>query len=391
MTPGARVAAAAEILDRILAGTPAEQALTTWARGNRFAGSGDRAAIRDHVFDALRRRESSAALGGGRTGRALMIGLLRGQGVDPATLFTGQGHAPAVLTEAEATLAPEGEGLPDPVRLDYPDWAEGHLRDSLGAEFEPVMACLRARAPVFARVNLSRGTRAAAVHALQAEGVVAVPHPLAETALEVTSGARGLRLTRALADGLVDLQDASSQAVVAAILAGGIPGRVLDYCAGGGGKSLALADRGARVLAHDADPGRMTDLPARAERAGVRIERVTKGEAQARAPFDLVVTDVPCSGSGAWRRQPEARWTLTPARFAELCDLQETILNEAAGLVVPGGRLAYVTCSLLRAENEDRVSAFLAGHPGWVCAAQRRWLPTGGGDGFFLAVLGAPG
>ena len=391
MTPGARVAAAADILDRILGGAAAEQALTTWARGNRFAGSGDRAAIRDHVFDALRRRESSAALGGARTGRALMIGLLRGQGLDPATLFTGEGHAPAALTEAEAALAPDPAGLPGPVRLDYPDWADGHLRDSLGAEFGPVMASLRDRAPVFLRVNLSRGTPASAADALRAEGVVVAPHPLAATAFEITKGARGLRQTQAWARGLVELQDASSQAAVAAMLEDGAPGRVLDYCAGGGGKALALADRGARVLAHDADPGRMADLPARADRAGLRIERVTKTGAQAGAPFDLVVTDVPCSGSGAWRRQPEARWTLMPARLAELCRLQDTILTEAAALVVPGGRLAYVTCSLLRAENEDRVSAFLSGHPGWVCRAQRRWLPTGGGDGFFLALLGAPG
>ncbi len=391
MTPGARVAAAAEILDRILGGAPAEQALTTWARGNRFAGSGDRAAIRDHVFDALRRRESSAALGGGRTGRALMIGLLRGQGLDPATLFTGQGHAPAPLTAEEAAPAPDLAGLPEPVRLDFPDWAGGHLRASLGTGFEPVMSSLRDRAPVFLRVNLSRATRAAAIDALRGEGVTAVPHALADTALMVTEGARWLRLTQAWAGGLIELQDASSQAAVTAILEGRAPGRVLDYCAGGGGKALALADRGARVLAHDADPGRMADLPARAERAGLRIGRVTKAEAQAQAPFDLVVTDVPCSGSGAWRRQPEARWTLTPARLEDLCRLQETILTEAAPLVAPGGRLAYVTCSLLRAENEDRVAAFLADTPGWVCHAQRRWLPTGGGDGFFLALLGRSG
>ncbi len=387
MTPGARVAAAADILDRILGGAPAEQALTTWARGNRFAGSGDRAAIRDHVFDALRRLESSAALGGGWTGRALMIGLLRGQGMDPASLFTGQGHAPAPLTGAEADATPDLAALPDAVRLDYPAWAGDHLKDSLGPDFDPVMASLRDRAPVFLRVNLSRGTRGAAIEALRSEGVAAVAHPLAPTALQVTQGARGLRQTRAWVEGLIELQDASSQAVIETILKDGAPGRVLDYCAGGGGKALALADRGARVLAHDADPGRMADLPARADRAGLRIERVTKAGAQAGAPFNLVVTDVPCSGSGAWRRQPEARWTLTPARLEELCRLQAVILNEAAALVAPGGRLAYVTCSLIAAENGARVAAFLADHPGWHCSARHRWLPTEGGDGFFLALL----
>jgi 16S rRNA (cytosine967-C5)-methyltransferase len=383
VTPGARIAAAIAVLDRIAAGEAAERALTNWARGSRYAGSGDRAAVRDLVFDALRRWRSSAVLGGGETGRARMIGLLRGAGRDPAAVFTGAGHAPAPLTPAEASPP---RALTEEEALDVPAWLAPALRASLGADFAPVMARLRDRAPVFLRVNAARGGREAAVAALAAEGVVARPHPLSPWALEVTAGARRVTATAAFREGLVEVQDAASQAVMAALpVAPGM--RVLDYCAGGGGKALALAASGARVTAHDANPARMRDLPARAARAGARIA--------VAPPFDpggwpLVLADAPCSGSGAWRRQPEAKWRLTGAGLDRLCALQDAVLDAAAGHVAPGGTLAYATCSLLSAENEARVAAFLARHPGWRPEVWRRWTPLDGGDGFFLACLRAP-
>jgi 16S rRNA (cytosine967-C5)-methyltransferase len=164
--------------------------------------------------------------------------------------------------------------------------------------------------------------------------------------------------------------------------------RVLDYCAGGGGKSLALAAAGwGPVTAHDADPRRMSDLPERARRADVVIDRVAGPALKAAGPFGLVFCDVPCSGSGAWRRQPEAKWTLSPEALGRLCGLQAEILDAAAPLAAPGGRLAYVTCSLLRAENEDQVAAFIARAPGWRVLLQRRWTPLDGGDGFGLSIL----
>jgi 16S rRNA (cytosine967-C5)-methyltransferase len=183
------------------------------------------------------------------------------------------------------------------------------------------------------------------------------------------------------------LQDAASQAVCAALPAG--PGtRVLDYCAGGGGKGLALAARGAEVIAHDAEPARMADLPARAARAGDPIRRVATEEITAHGPFDLVVADVPCSGSGAWRRQAEAKWRLTEPELARLGRLQGEILTRAASHVRPGGALAYVTCSLLDEENAARVDAFLAAAQGrWACERQHRFTPLDGGDGMFLALL----
>ena len=381
MTPAARVAAAIGVLDRVLGGEAAEKALTNWARANRYAGSGDRAAVRDHVFDALRCRRSFAALGGAETGRGLMIGALRAEARDPAEVFTGEGYAPPPLTDGETGEV--RDDLPEAVRLDVPDWLAPALRSGLGEAFAPVMEVLRHRAPVFVRANLLKTDRAGAAAALAADGIETAPHPLAETALEVVAGARKLRNAEAYRTGLVELQDAASQAVIEAL--GPVSGqRVLDYCAGGGGKSLALAALGARVSAHDADPGRMADLPARAERAGADIARVDR---PAPGAWDLVLADAPCSGSGAWRRQPEAKWRLTAGRLKDLTGIQAEILDTAKTCVASGGRLAYATCSILDAENNDQVTAFLARNPGWRVETTRPFLPTKGGDGFFLATF----
>jgi 16S rRNA (cytosine967-C5)-methyltransferase len=385
MTPAARVAAAIEVLDTWLGGVALERALTNWARGHRFAGSKDRAAIRDHVFDAARCRRSFAALGGGENGRGLMIGALKAQGEDPAAWFTGEGYAPAPPAPGEGE-GPALADLPEAVRLDCPDWLEAPLRTSLGEDFAPVMEALRHRAPLFLRANLARTTPEAAIAALVREGIEARPHPLSPTALEVTEGARKVQASAAFRDGLVELQDAASQAVVDLLPV--TPGaRVLDYCAGGGGKSLALAARGAAVTAHDIDAGRMRDLPERADRAGARLTTLAPGGGFAAGRFDLVLADAPCSGSGAWRRNPQGKWDLTPERLDELCALQSGIMDEISGLVAPGGSLAYATCSLLDAENEGQVSAFLARHPDWRCTLSRRFTPLDGGDGFFVALL----
>ncbi len=388
MTPGARIAAAIEILDAVLDGVPAEKVLTGWARGHRFAGAKDRAAIRDHVFDALRCLRSCAWLGGAETGRGIMLGQVRAAGLDPAALFTGEGYAPPPLA-AEETGA-KLDTAPRAVRLDMPDWLMPLLDAGLGADAEPVAEVLRTRAPVFLRVNVARTDRAAAQAALAEDAITAVPHPLSPTALEVTGNPRRVQQSRAYAEGLVELQDAASQAVCDALEAG--PGlRVLDYCAGGGGKALSLAARGADVTAHDADPARMRDLPARAARAGASIAVAGADGASQRAPYDLVLCDVPCSGSGSWRRAPDAKWRLTPERLAELVQLQAGILDSAAPLVAPGGVLAYVTCSLLAEENTDQTAALLARLPaGWTLLDEHALTPLDGGDGFYLARLRAP-
>lgn len=387
MTPAARIDAAIAVLERILAGTAAEQALTNWGRHSRFAGSKDRAAVRDHVFDALRCRRSYAALGGGLSGRGLMLGALRAAGTDPATLFTGEGHAPAPLTAGETAVLASPAQMAELDALDCPDWLAPRLRASLGDDFAAVMEALRHRAPVFVRVNTARADVAGAQAALAAEGIVSRPHPLAATALEITENARKIASCRAYADGLVELQDAASQAIVELLpLAAGM--RVLDYCAGGGGKTLAMAARAAVALfAHDADPRRMGDLPARAARAGAAVTLLQGAEPARHAPYDLVLADVPCSGSGSWRRAPEAKWRLTEARLGELLHMQAEILQSVQGLVSTSGTLAYATCSLLDDENRAQVQAFVARNPGWMLRQDRRLTPLDGGDGFYIALL----
>ncbi|WGW02997.1 RsmB/NOP family class I SAM-dependent RNA methyltransferase [Tropicibacter oceani] len=380
MQPAARVQTAIEILDRILAGEAAERALTNWARGARYAGSKDRAAVRDHVFDVLRCQRSCAALGGGESGRALMLGHLRATGLDIGALFIGGSYGPAPLDEGDAPgQAPQGYEA-----WDMPDWLGEKLSASLGAQAESAAMALRHRADVFLRVNTLAGDLGAAIAALSEDGITAEPHPLSPTALRVTEGARAVARSRAYTQGLVELQDAASQAVVDLLpLQPGL--RVLDFCAGGGGKTLAMGARlnGGPVEAHDADPGRMADLPARAARAGVQVIAANAPQ----GPYDLVLADAPCSGSGAWRRSPEGKWRLTPQALDELVQIQAGILAQCAALVAPDGVLAYATCSMLDEENEAQVRDFVQANPAWQIELTRQFLPDDGGDGFFVACL----
>lgn len=379
MTPAARVAAVIEVLDRWRDGTPAEKALTSWARGARYAGSKDRAAVRDHVYDVLRRKGTCEAMGG-PDGRGLMLGLARLQGLDPADLFTGLGHAPEPLSDTELTR--RVDAAPDPWR-DIPDWLHGPLRDSLGDRAGDVVSAMGDRAPLYLRVN----TRKASVN--QAQDHLVTDEIITEIcdiplALKVTDGPRRLRQSQAYLDGMVEVQDLSVQMACAAV-DWPVSGRVLDYCAGGGGKALAIAAvSDAQVFVHDAFPARMADIPARAARAGVTLTTATRPEAH--APYDLVLCDVPCSGSGTWRRDPEAKWRLTPDRLQDLTRLQREIIKQTQSLIAPGGRLVYMTCSLLQAENEALVDAALTS-PGWQRGQQRRFLPPAASDGFFLAEL----
>lgn len=382
MTPAARVAASIEILDDWLGGAALDIVLARWGRANRYAGSKDRAAIRDFVYEAVRCRRSFGWLGGGDTGRALAIGALRASGADVDAIFSNARFAPTPLSAEEQAFTPAE--MPDAVALDLPDWIVPDLKQSLGAGFAEICAQMRHRAPVFLRVNLARGGRDTAQVALAKDGMETRPHPLSPTALEVTAGARRVAGSAAFADGLVELQDVASQAVVDTVpLAPGAS--VLDYCAGGGGKSLALAARGAQVSAHDIDAKRMTDIPGRAKRAGVQVRLCDPGHPG--DGYDVVVVDAPCSGSGSWRRAPQGKWLFTPDRLQALTETQATILDDVAGRVRLEGTLAYMTCSFLEAENQDQVRSFLARHPNWILVQERLFTPLDGGDGFFVAIL----
>ncbi|PTX56053.1 16S rRNA (cytosine967-C5)-methyltransferase [Litoreibacter ponti] len=383
MTPGARAAAAIEILDLHLGGQPLEKALTNWARRSRFAGSKDRAAIRDIVFDRIRSRASCALRGGGLTGRGLVLG---GFDLEMAQqMFTGEGHAPSPLSAEETARIDAPSSLPPEVTANLPPWLLAHFEAAFGDDMMPVCAALTERAKVFVRVNLRKGDVEHAQSALAEDGIRAVAHPLCDSALELTENPRKLAGSRAYLDGLVELQDVASQAVCA-----GLPDAqtMLDYCAGGGGKVLAYGARhDARLFAHDGNPRRLKDLPERAARAGVAVERLDDVQCTRKAPFDLVLCDVPCSGSGAWRRQPEGKWRLTPEALEQLLALQREILDRAVSLVRPEGTLAYATCSVLRSENEDQIAQFLDHNPEWAQSCSRRYSPLEGGDGFYVAHL----
>ncbi len=384
MTPEARVAAAIEVLDDILAGGAAEKTLVNWARRHRFAGSGDRAAIRDIVFDALRRRRSYAWRGGGESARALMIGRVLAAGGSLSDVFSGEGYAPQAVSPEEQQRLQDVDRAPADVRLDCPNWLFEQIGRSLGGDAAPVLAALRDRAPVFLRVNLLKADVETATERLLADDITTRRHGLSPTALEALSNPRRIRRSAAYLEGLVELQDASSQAVVDALRPYAAGRHVLDYCAGGGGKSLAIAAAGpASLTAHDASPGRMADLPERALRAGASVEI----SGSPTGPFGLVICDVPCSGSGAWRRQPESKWTLTEERLAELNATQDKILEDTFDLVEAGGTLAYITCSILECENRERVAEFTKRHGEWTIISSRDFSPLEGGDGFHLSCL----
>jgi 16S rRNA (cytosine967-C5)-methyltransferase len=380
MTPGARVAAAIEGLDDILARRrPAQDALKDWGLAHRFAGSKDRAAIAGLVFEALRRKASAAWIMQDETPRAIVLGALhlqRGLSVDEiASLCSGEGHSPAPLTEAErarvstATL----EGAPLHVAADIPEWLASHFIAAFAERAVEEGRALAERAPVDLRVNRLKTTRDKALAALA--HLHPEPTPFSPLGLRMAPGPDGrgpaLNAEPAYAKGWVELQDEGSQ--LAALLCAAKPGeQVLDLCAGGGGKTLALAaemeNRG-QIYATDTDGRRLMPIYARLERANARNVQVRAPRGAADIVGDLkercglVLIDAPCTGTGTWRRNPDAKWRIRPGALAERIKTQDELLARAAVYVKPGGRIVYVTCSVLREENEDRVSAFLATHP----------------------------
>jgi 16S rRNA (cytosine967-C5)-methyltransferase len=383
MTPAARVAAAIEVLDLIFEGSTPEKSLTGWGRRHRFAGSKDRAAIRDHVFRALRCRASYAWLGGAQTGRGVMLGAMRATGqVDE--MFSGIAHAPRLVEGGEDARAIEDADRA--TQNDMPEWLLPHFDDALGADADRVMETLKTRAGVFLRVNAARTDTMEMIDVLEQDGVTAVPLPDIKNALQVTDNERRVAQSDAYLTGLIELQDASSQhAMISLGLTAGQ--RVLDLCAGGGGKALAMAALGADVVAHDIDPRRMIDLAPRADRAGVVIETVLTDALGTLAPFDVVLVDAPCSGSGTWRRTPAAKWDLTPERLLELTQIQADVLVQAAPLVGVGGTLAYATCSVFDVENGDQIDGFTEANGNFEVISKSLRRPRAEGDGFFFVQL----
>jgi 16S rRNA (cytosine967-C5)-methyltransferase len=379
MIPAARAAAAIEVLADIeTRRRPAADAMKDWGLSHRFAGSGDRAAIASLVYDALRRKSSSAWIMGESTPRAEVLGALKQtRSLDAgeiSALFSGEGHAPMKLTEAERARldAADFSGAPPHVLGDFPEWLAPHFEASFGAEAADEGRALAERAPLDLRANLIKTTRDKALHALA--HLAPVPTPLSPVGLRIAMRADGrappVVSAPAYVKGLVEVQDEGSQ--LAALIAGARAGmQVLDLCAGAGGKTLALAaimGNQGQIYAADSDARRLAPIFARLARSGARNvqARAPRGPADGLADLegrcDLVLIDAPCTGSGAWRRNPDAKWRIRPGALEQRIKDQDETLENALRFVKRGGRIVYVTCSVIRAENEDRIAEFLSRH-----------------------------
>ncbi len=409
MTPGARIQAAIELLGRIEAApVPAERIVTAYHRERRYMGSKDRRAVGDLVYATLRGQarldwwlDRAGADGDGpdRSRRVVLAALvlIEGRGAEELAGLCDGAYAPAPLDAGERALvdALSGRGLTDPAQ---PPWIAGECPEWLWPEFEAgfgaaaadELAALIAPASLDLRVNTLKGDQAAARAALAEAGIAAAPTPLSPLGLRV-AGRPGLSAGRAFESGLVEVQDEGSQLV--AILTDARPGMaVADFCAGAGGKTLALAasmGNEGPLSALDTDQRRLDQAARRIKRAGARNvtrQRLVGADwlAHRAGVFARVLVDAPCSGSGAWRRQPDARWRLSPEKLAGYRETQAQILAQAAPVVAGGGRLVYATCSLLPSENEAQVAGFLDARPDFaVLPMDRIWAET-------IVPLGGP-
>ncbi len=431
-----RLSATIEILEDFNARrVPLKTAIADWSRNNRYAGAKDRAWISGLCLDALRKKQSLAAFMGNDGARALAFGALRFlwdvSVNDLSEAAAEEPHGPGAISqeEAEALSSPlrgnEQKDVPPYITGDFPEWLTPHITRVFGDGAGVVMPAFAKRADVDLRINTLKAAPEKALAALKSVKGESVP--ILTTAARIAAPdpsqkAPAVTIIPAFNKGWVEVQDLSSQ--IAAAAAGAIKGlQVLDYCAGGGGKTLALAammENTGQLYAYDRDPRRLKPIYARAKRAGVRNLQVRSpagGETldDLAGKMDVVFVDAPCSGSGAWRRHPDTKWRLTEKQLATRISEQDAVLREAANYVKPGGRMVWVTCSFLKEENEDRLAAFLDEHkdyqiqpvldaiagPGVLTAQGRAALeplvtPDDAlritpdklrGDGFFMAVL----
>jgi 16S rRNA (cytosine967-C5)-methyltransferase len=449
VTPAARIAAAIELLTKVEAtpGRPADAVASEFFRTRRFIGAGDRRAVSDRIWGVLRARrrlgwwlaragEDRAprdAVSRGRasgdhapqghrhpdhalvvsapqvpapsgpTPRTLVAAALLFDGWTPSGLvqaFSGGKFAASPLDAAEqAVLVPlaghtlDHPAMPDAVRLEVPDWVLPRLATRFGAALGAELGAMLDPAPLDMRANLLKATREAARAALAAEGFEATPTPLSPWGLRLP-GRRPVTAGPAFQSGLVEIQDEGSQLV--ALLTDARPGmRVVDLCAGAGGKALALAvtmgNRG-HIAACDVSAPRLEAAVRRFRRAGahnIECHRLGPGDKWLKrhaGSFDRALVDAPCTGTGTWRRNPDARARLTETDLAELVVRQAALLDDAASLVRKGGRLVYATCSLFPEENEGQVQAFLDRHAAFALVPLARAWPSA-----LLSSAGSPG
>lgn len=380
MTPAARLSAAIEVIEAIDSQRiPAAKALKEWGTAHCFAGSGDRAAISGLVYDLLRRQASSAWIMDNDTPRSRLLGMLkleRGMNSDAiASLCDGGRFAPEPLTDGERQALASRSLLDAPPHIagDYPQWLDVYLDEAFGGDRAAEAAAMACRAPLDLRVNTLKAKRDKVLGSLQHLGVTATPWSPLGLRIMLGADARnpGIQAEEEFIKGAVEVQDEGSQ--IAALLSGARPGeQVIDLCAGAGGKTLTLAammqGRG-RLIATDRDKRQLAPIHERLSRAGVHNAevRTPKGEddplSDIRASADLVLIDAPCTGTGTWRRNPDAKWRMRPGALDIRLKDQAEVLDRASALVKPGGRVVYITCSVLPQENSGQIRKFIGRHP----------------------------
>ncbi len=393
MKDGGRLAAAIEVLAEVETNRrPVQEALKDWGNSHRFAGSGDRTIIGNLVFDALRKKLSVAWRMGSGTPRALALGTYAvtwGLGREKLeTVLSEDRHAPEALS-AEEIAALDAEtvaDMPDHVAADVPEWLWPVFSAALGNEAVQEGAALSERAPIDMRVNSIKATREKVAKRLQHVGAVTTPiSPFGMRVPPKDGPGRSphIQAEEGYRKGWFELQDEASQ--VAALLAGAKSGmQVLDYCAGGGGKTLALAaemDNHGQIYAYDSNRLRLAPIHERLARAGVRNVQVrdpaTSNLTDMVSSMDLVFIDAPCTGTGVWRRRPDSKWRLSEAALESRCEEQVAVMDAACEYVKPGGHMAYVTCSVLGQENGAQVHAFIERHPDFeIVSGEALWKKT---------------
>jgi len=417
MTPGARIQAAIEIIEDLEAHPrPADRVLREWGTAHRFAGSKDRAAIRSHVFAAFRRRGEAIEAMGASDARSIMLGSTRiALGWSPveiaASLRGGAYEAPGVTPTERALLEAAVVRKIIPGALNWPSWLADKMTAQHAEHAEDLMAALLGVAPLDLRVNAALGSREAALEALRSVGFPAEPTPYSPWGIRVARDAdlvgTNIRALPMFRDGRIEIQDEGSQ--LAALLSQARPGeQILELCAGGAGKTLALAamtGRAGQIFACDVDAARLKTGHERVRRANlhnVQPRHIAEWDPNSGEPdpdleelagkMDLVFLDVPCTGSGAWRRAPDAKWWLKTDELVALTRTQSAILQRGARLVKPGGRLVYVTCSVFAEENAEQIIAFLDRANWQLADAAAIWRAAIGGappDGTIVEIPGA--
>ena len=376
MRDGGKIQAAIEVLGDILERrTPVKEAVRDWGKRSRFAGSRDRAWISGLVVDALRRKNSIEFAMEATGPRALAFGALKhawGWDVRKIEEALKDDHAPPALQpkERENLLLAPHPSPPAHVQGDYPEWLAPHIQRAFGPDAVPEAMAMARRAPIDLRVNTLKSDPEKAGRAL--EGVKARQMPELKNGFRIPAAdsierGEAVEAIPAYSKGWVEVQDMGSQ--IAAAVSCAAPGeQVLDYCAGGGGKTIAMAammENKGQIFSHDIDGRRLSALIPRIERAGIRNVQLRHPKENAslddlEAKMDLVMIDAPCTGVGTWRRKPDAKWRVQPNALEKRIQDQAMILRAACNYVKPGGRLVYVTCSFLMEENEDQFASFLA-------------------------------